>query len=81
MNIIISLLIGLFCGGIIGFGIAVIMATGDRYDDQQDAHAENILLRRENARLHDQIATLTVTLSATRDREELLAELSREMNQ
>lgn len=74
MNIVISLLIGLTAGG--------------RYDDQQamaaalaEAEAENTLLRRENARLHDQIATLNVSLTATRDREELLADLSREMNQ
>lgn len=88
MSIVISLLIGLTAGGVIGFGLAVILAAGGRYDDQQamaaalaEAEAENTLLRRENARLHDQIATLNVTLTATRDREELLADLSREMNQ
>lgn len=88
MNIIISLLIGLFSGVIIGFGLAVIMAAAGRYDDEQalsaalaDAKNEIVLVRRENGRLHDQIATLSITLNATRDRGELLAELSREMNQ
>lgn len=85
MNIIIAILIGIFCGGIMGFGIAILMAAAARDDDQAaadaDAQAEIALLRRQNARLQDQLATLVVTLSATRDREELLAELAREMNQ
>lgn len=71
-----------------GFIVGILLAAPGRFDDADamsaalaDAEAEVTLLRRQNAHLLDELATLSVTLSATRDREEMLSELSREMNQ
>lgn len=84
MNIIITILITGICCLLIGFGLAAMLAAAGRADDGAalaDVEAENTLLRRKNAALMDEIATLGITLSATRDREQMLEEISREMNQ
>lgn len=84
MNIVISLLIGIVGGGALGFVVAVLMAAAGREEDQ-DVIArlteENTQLRLENQDLRTQLLTTGVTLSATRDREQMLEEISREMNQ
>lgn len=88
MNIIITILFSGLCGLLIGYGLCVIMTASGRFADADamsaalaDVEAENTLLRRKNASLLDEIATLGLTLSATRDREQMLEEISREMNQ
>lgn len=88
MNIVISLLIGLVTGGIIGFAIAGLLTASGRYDDRAalaealaNTEAENTLLRRRNSQLLDEIATMAISLDAARDRDQLLADMAREMNQ
>ena len=76
--IVLYILVALI-GGVIGFGVGIILAAG-RFDDA-DAEAEVTLLRRQNATLRDEMAAMAITMDAHRDRAEMLDELSREMNQ
>ena len=85
--VILYILVALI-GGVIGFGVGIILAAAGRFDDADalsaalaDAEAEVTLLRRQNASLRDQMAAMAITMDAHRDRAEMLDELSREMNQ
>ena len=83
MSIIIALAIGAVCGISIGLFLrdALDGALPSPNEQLQHAEAELTLMRRRCEDLQEEITILVTTLNATRDREQMLAEMAREMNQ
>lgn len=84
MSIAIALFIGATCGAFIGYTLAGMLAESASIDAAQQwatMEAELTLSRRLIGDLHEEIGLLATTLDATRERERMLEEMARKMNQ
>lgn len=84
MSIAFAFAIGATCGTFIGYILAGMLAERASIDAAQQRaalEAELTLSRRLVGDLYEEIGFLATTLDATREREHIVEEMAREMNQ